>query len=81
MATIPVTVPGVTNKAYADTGDDIDVGGDLDVTGTLDVTGAVTVDDLTATGTVIFSGLPTADPEVVGQLWSNNGVLTVSAGA
>jgi len=29
---------------------------------------------------VIFSDLPTADPEVVGQLWSNSGVLTVSAG-
>ena len=54
-------------------------------------TGAVTVDatfgaatsitDLTATGTVIFSGLPTSDPAVEGQLWSNAGVLTVSAGA
>ena len=29
---------------------------------------------------VIFSDLPTADPEVVGQLWNNSGVLTVSAG-
>ena len=29
---------------------------------------------------VIFTDLPTADPEVVGQLWSNSGVLTVSAG-
>jgi len=29
---------------------------------------------------VIFSDLPTADPEVVGQLWNNLGVLTVSAG-
>lgn len=53
-------------------------------------TGAVTVDatfgaataitDLSASGVVIFSGLPTADPHVVGQLWSNAGVLTVSAG-
>lgn len=25
--------------------------------------------------------LPTSDPEVVGQLWSNSGVVTVSAGA
>ena len=53
-------------------------------------TGAVTVDatfgaatsitDLTASGVVILSGLPTADPLVAGQLWSNSGVLTVSAG-
>ena len=38
------------------------------------------ITDLTASGVVIFSGLPTADPHVVGQLWSNAGVLTVSAG-
>jgi hypothetical protein len=53
-------------------------------------TGAVTVlatygantstTNLTASGTVILSGLPTADPLVAGQLWSNAGVLTVSAG-
>ena len=41
---------------------------------------ATSITDLTASGTVIFSGLPTADPHVVGQLWSNSGVLTVSAG-
>jgi len=29
---------------------------------------------------IIFTNLPTADPHVVGQLWSNSGVLTVSAG-
>tara|TARA_Y100000389_G_C17470980_1_gene530805 strand:- start:6441 stop:6656 length:216 start_codon:yes stop_codon:yes gene_type:complete len=29
---------------------------------------------------VIFSNLPTADPSVAGQLFSNSGVLTVSAG-
>jgi hypothetical protein len=40
------------------------------ITGGLNVTG----------GTVIMLDLPTADPEVVGQLWSNSGVLTVSAG-
>jgi hypothetical protein len=54
-------------------------------------TGAVTVTatfgtatsttDLTADGVVIFSDLPVADPLVAGQLWSNAGVLTVSAGA
>ena len=48
---------------------------------------AATVTDLTTTGTVtidgatvIISDLPTADPTVAGQLWSNSGVLTVSAG-
>jgi hypothetical protein len=54
-------------------------------------TGAVTVDatfaaatvieDLTASGTVILSGLPTEDPGVEGQLWNNSNVLNVSAGA
>jgi len=29
---------------------------------------------------VIFKDLPTSDPAVAGQLWSNSGVLTVSAG-
>jgi len=29
---------------------------------------------------VILSDLPTSDPSVAGQLWSNSGVLTVSAG-
>lgn len=48
-------------------------------------TGAVTVTatygtNLATAGTVIFSGLPTSDPAVAGQLWSNAGVLTVSAG-
>lgn len=39
-----------------------------------------TVTDLTTSGTVILSGLPTSDPSVAGQLWNNSGVLTVSAG-
>ena len=38
------------------------------------------VTNLTASGTVILSGLPVADPNVAGQIWSNSGVLTVSAG-
>jgi hypothetical protein len=29
---------------------------------------------------VIIKDLPTADPSVAGQLWSNAGVVTVSAG-
>lgn len=41
---------------------------------------ATSVTTLTASGAVIFSGLPIADPLVAGQLWSNSGVLTVSAG-
>lgn len=44
------------------------------------VTGPVTATTLSASGVVTLSGLPTADPEVIGQLWSNEGVLTVSAG-
>jgi len=41
----------------------------------------VTVDaNLIVTGTVTASGLPTADPAVAGELWSNAGVVTVSAG-
>lgn len=53
-------------------------------------TGAVTVNatyganasvaNLAASGTVILSNLPVADPNVAGQIWSNSGVLTVSAG-
>ncbi len=49
--------------------------------------GSVTATDLTTTGdvtvdgtTVIISDLPTSDPGVVGQLWNNAGVLSVSAG-
>lgn len=44
------------------------------------VTGNVTAVTITATGAVIFSGLPTSDPTVAGQLWNNSGVLNVSAG-
>jgi len=47
-------------------------------------TGAVTENiSITYDGTnsvVIISDLPTSDPSVAGQLWSNSGVLTVSAG-
>lgn len=35
---------------------------------------------VTHEGDVILSGLPTSDPTNAGQLWSNSGVLTVSAG-
>jgi hypothetical protein len=47
-------------------------------------TGAVTENiSITYDGTnsvVILSDLPTSDPTVAGQIWSNSGVLTVSAG-
>ena len=43
-------------------------------------TGAVTVTATVNGGTVILPNLPTSDPLVVGQLWNNSGVLTVSAG-
>jgi len=35
----------------------------------------------TASGTnIVVTGLPTSDPAVAGALWSNTGVVTVSAG-
>lgn len=37
--------------------------------------------DLCASSSIIFSALPTADPEVEGQLWNDAGALKVSAGA
>jgi len=43
---------------------------------TLTTTGTVTINGTT----IIISSLPTSDPSVAGQLWSNAGVLTVSAG-
>lgn len=46
--------------------------------GTLELGNAIVV---TVTGGVpIFTGVPTADPHVVGALWANTGVLTISAG-
>ena len=33
-----------------------------------------------ADGAILLTGLPTEDPHVSGHLWSNNGVLSVSAG-
>lgn len=42
---------------------------------------ATTIEDLTASGVVIFSDLPTSDPAVAGQLYVTAGALMVSAGA
>ena len=51
------------------------------------VTGPVAATTLTASGVVSMTNasismtaLPTSDPLVAGRLWSNAGVLTVSAG-
>lgn len=42
---------------------------------------SATIANLTATGTVIsLANLPTSDPNVAGRVWSNSGVLTLSAG-
>jgi hypothetical protein len=67
MATTTFTGPVVSSNGF-----DGAVGGNTPA--------AVTATALTASGTVILSGLPTSDPSVAGQLWSNSGVLTVSAG-
>jgi hypothetical protein len=40
----------------------------------------VTEDNINISGAVNFTGLPTSDPKVVGQLWNNSGTVTVSAG-
>jgi hypothetical protein len=52
------------------------------VEGTLTTESDVTVgNDLTVTGDVVnMANLPIADPSVAGQLYSNGGVVTVSAG-
>jgi len=42
---------------------------------------SATIANLTASGTVIsLANLPTSDPNVAGRVWSNSGVLTLSAG-
>lgn len=50
----------------------------------VDVGGSLVIGDVTistdAAGNLIFTGLPTANPSVAGALWSNVGVVTVSAG-
>lgn len=59
-----------------------------DTSGITRLEGTLTPDPLAAptfTGTVtlgstVVASLPTADPHVVGQLWANAGVVTVSAG-
>jgi len=58
-----------------------DVGGDrltVEPGGSINFNGVTFT--VNAAGKLIVAGLPTADPHVVGQLWSNAGVVTVSAG-
>ncbi|MDA9406513.1 MULTISPECIES: hypothetical protein [unclassified Bradyrhizobium] len=60
---------------------DHEVGGDrltVDLGGSINFNGVTF--SVSAAGKLIVSALPTADPHVVGALWANSGVLTVSAG-
>ena len=50
------------------------------VTTTATLGAATSVNSVAVSGTVIFSGLPTSDPSVAGAVWSNAGVLSLSAG-
>lgn len=58
-----------------------DVGGDKL---TAEAGGVVAIGNMVftvnAAGKAIVTGVPTADPNVAGQLWSNAGVITISAG-
>lgn len=54
-------------------------------TGTLDastwaVFGVVAPSGFTLPAVTVASAIPAADPHVVGRVWANSGVLTVSAG-
>ncbi len=46
----------------------------------LALSGNFTAENVAASGVVVLSGLPMADPHVPGQLWSDNGTLKVSRG-
>jgi len=45
-----------------------------------DITYNFSPEDLIALVTNSFADLPIEDPEVIGQLWNNLGVVTISAG-
>jgi hypothetical protein len=53
---------------------------DLEAVDGLVITGGDTITVPVAVTDIIFASIPTADPSVAGQLWSNSGVVTVSAG-
>lgn len=42
--------------------------------------GITVTGDAALNGNILVMNIPTADPGVAGQLWSNLGILTVSAG-
>ena len=56
-----------------------EVGGNLwHIGGVLELGDAIVM--TVTNGVPILTGVPTADPHVVGALWNNAGVLTISAG-
>lgn len=44
------------------------------------VSGPINTTTIVASGNVFFTNLPTADPNVLGELWNSSGTLKVSAG-
>jgi len=63
------------------------VAGDISVaaitaTGAVDLDGAVDMSStvVMSNASIKMTTLPTTDPQVIGQLWANSGVVTVSAG-
>lgn len=78
----PLTATDFATKGYVDTLVQSGFTGS-----TITLTGAFAGVAGTFTGAVVLSNasvkmtaIPTSDPHVVGQLWANSGVLTVSAG-
>ena len=51
------------------------------VSGSLSVANLTVTGNLVVEGTVTMSGIPAADPEVAGQLFTTAGAVQVSAGA
>ncbi len=77
---VPGNLPVFDGDGYLrDSGQAPSGGGGLPVNNPT-FTGTLTGPTLVVSGNATMSGLPTADPHVVGRLWSNSGVLTVSAG-
>jgi Pectate lyase superfamily protein len=68
-----ILIEGGTGHVLRDVVTDPNGGGDISDAGTATQWSNVN-------GIYKMPGIPTADPHVVGQLWSNSGVMTVSAG-
>lgn len=68
----------LTGTAQVDVSDLVQLDGKVAVntTDTQTISGAKTFSNAVTK----MTALPTADPHVVGQLWANSGVVTVSAG-